>query len=199
MISARGIFSIAQTCPRCEGTGRIIERPCHVCEGVGRRERYSKIKIKIPAGVDTGTRLRSTGNGEGGLRGGPAGDLYVVLHVRSHEIFQRERDDLLCEVPISFVQAALGAEIEVPTLTGKANIRLPSGTQSGTLFRLKGKGVKNVQGYGWGDLHVRVTVEVPTHLNHPQRAKLEEFAGLCDANVNPISKSFFEKAKAFFR
>jgi len=199
VISARGIFSIAQTCPRCEGTGRIIERPCHACEGVGRRERNSKIKIKIPAGVDTGTRLRSTGNGEGGLRGGPAGDLYVVLHVRSHEIFQREGDDLLCEVPISFVQAALGAEIEVPTLTGKANIRLPSGTQSGTLFRLKGKGVKNVQGYGWGDLHVRVTVEVPTHLNHPQRAKLEEFAGLCDANVNPISKSFFEKAKAFFR
>jgi len=199
VISSRGIFSIAQTCPRCEGAGRTIERPCRVCRGAGRRERTSKVKLKIPAGVDNGTRLRSTGNGEGGLRGGPVGDLYVVLHARPHEIFQREGDDLLCDVPISFVQAALGAEIEVPTLTGKANIRIPSGTQPGTVFRLKGKGVKNVQGYGWGDLHVRVTVEVPTHLNHIQQAKLQEFAELCDANVHPISSGFFEKAKAFFR
>ena len=164
VITSRGIFSIAQTCPHCQGAGRVIEKPCRVCHGGGRRELASKIKLRIPAGVDTGSRLRSAGNGEAGLRGGPPGDLYVVLHVQAHEIFQRDGDDLLCEVPVSFVQAALGAEIEVPTLNGKANIRIPPGTQPGTMFRLKGKGVKNVQGYGHGDLHVRINVEVPTHL-----------------------------------
>ncbi len=199
VISSRGIFSIAQTCPRCDGAGRVIEKPCQTCHGAGRRERATKIKIKIPPGVDTGARLRSAGNGEGGIRGGSAGNLYVVLHVRPHEIFQRDGDDLICEVPISFVQAALGAEIEVPTLTGKANIRIPAGSQTGTVFRLKGKGVKNVQGYEVGDLHVRVHVEVPSHLNAAQRAKLQEFAGLCDENVNPQSKSFFERARELFR
>lgn len=199
VISSRGIFSIAQTCPRCEGAGRIVEKPCKQCNGAGRMEKTSKIKLRIPPGVDTGARLRSANNGEGGLRGGTAGDLYVVLHVKAHEIFQRDGDDLLCEVPVSFVQAALGAEIEVPTLTGKANIKIPAGTQPGTIFRLKGKGVKNVQGYGTGDLHVRVIVEVPTHLNSQQKEKLAEFAELCDESVNPISKSFFEKAKEFFR
>jgi molecular chaperone DnaJ len=159
----------------------------------------SKIKIKIPAGVDTGARLRSSGNGEAGVRGGPSGDLYVVIHAKPHEIFQRDGDDLVCEVPISFVQAALGAEIEVPTLEGKAQIRVPPGTQPGTVFRLKGKGVKNVQGYGYGDLHVRVVVEVPTRLDASQKAKLQEFAELCDGNVNPISHGFFEKAKSLFR
>lgn len=198
VISSRGIFSIAQTCPRCHGAGRTIEKPCKNCNGAARRERTSKIKLKIPPGVDTGARLRSSGNGEGGLRGGPTGDLYVVLHVKGHEMFQREGDDLLCEAPISFVQATLGAEIEVPTLNGKASIKIPSGTQSGTVFRLKGKGVKNVQGYGTGDLHVRVLVEVPTRLNGAQRAKLEEFAGLCDESVNPQSKGFFEKARHLF-
>jgi molecular chaperone DnaJ len=198
VITSRGIFSIAQTCPRCEGVGRVIEKPCRTCHGAGRRERTSKVKIKIPAGVDTGARLRSSGNGEAGLRGGPSGDLFVVLHVRPHEIFQRDGDDLICEVPVRFVEAALGGEVEVPTLTGKAQIKIAPGTQNGTIFRLKGKGARNVQGYGHGDLHVRVVVEVPTHLNNEQRAKLQEFAGLCDANVNPISKSFLEKAKSFF-
>ena len=127
-----------------------------------------------------------------------AGNLYVVLHVQAHEIFQRDGDDLVCEVPISFVQAALGAEIEVPTMTGKANIRIPPGTQTSTVFRLKGKGVKNVEGYGHGDLHVRTNVEVPTHLDASQRQKLQEFADLCDANVNPLTKRFFERAKRFF-
>ena len=135
---------------------------------------------------------------EAGQRGGPNGDLFVVLHVKPHDIFEREEDDLLCEVPISFVQAALGAELEVPTLLGKAHIKVPAGTQSGSVFRLKGKGVKNVQGAGTGDLLVRVAVEVPSHLNHAQKTKLQEFAELCDSNVNPISKSFFEKAKSFF-
>ena len=160
VISSRGIFSIAQSCPQCEGSGRVIEKPCKTCHGAGRREKSSTIKIRIPAGVDTGSRLRSSGNGEAGLRGGTSGDLYVVLHVKAHEIFQRDGDDLLCEVPVSFVQAALGAEVEVPTLGGKANIKVPAGTQPGTTFRLKGKGIKNVQGFGTGDLHVRITVEI---------------------------------------
>lgn len=199
VISSRGIFSIAQTCSRCEGAGRVIERPCRSCHGAGRRERTSKIKIKIPGGVDTGARLRSMGSGEAGVRGGSSGDLYVVLHIKPHEIFQRDGDDLICEVPIRFVDAALGGEIEVPTLSGKAQIKIPAGTQTGTIVRLKGKGVKNLQGYGYGDLHVRVTVEVPTQLNAVQKAKLQEFAELCDATVNPISKGFFERAKGFFK
>lgn len=199
VVSSRGIFSIAQTCPRCGGAGRVIEKPCRACHGAGRMEKAAKIKLKIPPGVDTGARLRSTHNGEGGVRGGPAGDLYVILHVKPHDIFQREGDDLMCEVPVSFVQAALGADIEVPTLGGKAQIRIPPGTQPNTIFRLKGKGAKNVQGYGHGDLHVRVSVEVPTHLNNAQKAKLVEFGELCDSNVNPISQGFFEKVKNFLR
>jgi molecular chaperone DnaJ len=198
VISSRGIFSIAQTCPHCQGAGRVIEKPCRSCHGKGRRDVTSKIKLRIPAGVDTGSRLRSSGNGEGGLRGGPSGDLYVVLHVKAHAIFQRDGDDLLCEVPVNFVQAALGAEIQVPTLGGKSEIRIPAGTQPGTMFRLKGKGIKNVQGYGHGDLHVRINVEVPTHLNSAQKAKLQEFAELCNGKESPISQSFFEKAKSLF-
>ena len=198
VISSRGIFSIAQTCPQCQGVGRVIDKPCKTCKGSGRRERTSKIKLRIPAGVDTGSRLRSSGNGEAGLRGGPSGDLYVVLHVKAHEIFQRDGDDLLCEVPVSFVQAALGAEIEVPTLDGKASLKVPAGTQPGTMFRLKGKGVKNIQGYGHGDLHVRINVEVPTHLSAVQKAKLQEFAELCNGNESPLRQSFFEKAKNLF-
>ncbi|HEY3862829.1 MAG TPA: molecular chaperone DnaJ [Verrucomicrobiae bacterium] len=198
VISSRGIFSIAQTCPRCEGFGRVIDKPCHACGGAGRREKTSKIKIKIPPGVEGGSRLRSTGNGEAGVRGGPAGDLFIVLHVKKHEIFSRDGDDLTCEIPISFAQAALGAMIEVPTLAESEEIKIPPGTQPGAVFRLKGKGVKNVQGYGQGDLMVRVQIEVPARLNAVQRAKLEEFAKLCDENVHPMSKSFLDKAKSLF-
>lgn len=199
VLTSRGIFSIAQTCPHCKGTGHILEKPCKTCHGEGKRQKSSKIKLRIPAGVDGGSRLRSTGNGEAGFRGGPAGDLYVILHIKEHEIFQREGDDLLCEVPISFIQAALGSEVEVPTLEGKATIKIPAGTQPNSIFRLKGKGVKNLQGYGHGDLHVRVQVEVPTHLNATQKAKLQEFAGLCDGKEAPITRGFFEKAKKFFK
>lgn len=199
VITSRGIFSIAQTCPHCQGAGKVIEKPCRSCQGSGRKDKTSKITLRIPAGVDSGSRLRSSGNGESGLRGGPSGDLYVVLHLKAHEIFQRDGDDLLCEVPVSFIQAALGAEVQVPTLTDKATIKIPAGTQPNTMFRLRGKGVKNLQGYGHGDLHVRINVEVPTQLTHAQRSKLQEFAESCDENVNPISKSFFEKAKNLFR
>ena len=199
VISSRGIFSIAQTCPHCEGSGRVVDRPCKPCRGSGRVDKSSKIKLRIPAGVDTGSRLRSSGNGEAGLRGGPPGDLYVVLHVRPHEMFQRDGDDLLCQVPVSLVQATLGAEIEVPTLNGNAVIKIPPGTQPATLFRVKGKGIKNVQGYGHGDLHVKIDVEVPTHLTAEQRAKIQEFADLCSGRETPKSQSFFEKAKKLFR
>jgi molecular chaperone DnaJ len=199
VISSRGIFSIAQTCPHCQGAGRVVEKPCRTCRGSGRREKSSKIKLRIPAGVDTGARLRSAGNGEAGRHGGPPGDLYVVLHVRPHDIFQRDGDDLLCEVPISFVQATLGGEIEVPTLNGRAVIKIPAGTQPGTMFRIKGKGVRNVQGYGHGDLHVRINVEVPTRLTGAQREKLQEFAALCSGQETPGVQSFFEKAKRLFR
>jgi molecular chaperone DnaJ len=199
VLMSRGIFSIAQTCPHCKGAGRTLEKPCKSCHGNGKRQKSSKIKLKIPAGVDAGSRLRSTGNGEAGFRGGPPGDLYVMLHIKAHEIFQRDGDDLLCEVPVSFIQAALGAEIEVPTLEGKAVIKIPAGTQPATTFRVKGRGVKNLQGYGHGDLHVRVQVEVPTRLNHEQKAKLHEFAGLLDGKETPIAQGFFEKAKKFFK
>jgi molecular chaperone DnaJ len=199
VISSRGIFSIAQTCPRCDGRGQVVDKPCRTCQGSGRQEKSSKIKIKIPAGVDTNSRLRSTGNGEAGVRGGPSGDLYVVLHVKPHDIFVRDGDDLICEVPVSFIQATLGAEVEVPTLNGSAQIRIPAGTQPATVFRLKGKGIRNVQGYGFGDLLVRINVEVPTKLNSAQKAKLQEFAALCDESVNPIAKGFWERAKNLFR
>lgn len=198
VLVSRTIFSIAQTCPHCKGGGKIIEKPCKACGGEGKRNRSSKIKLRIPAGVDTGSRLRSTGNGEAGFRGGPPGDLYVMLHIKAHEIFQRDGDDLLCEVPVSFVQAALGAEIEVPTLENKATIKIPAGTQPATTFRVKSRGMKNLQGYGHGDLLVRIQVEVPTRLNTEQKAKLQEFSTLCDGKEAPLAQSFFEKAKKFF-
>ena len=199
VLTSRGIFSIAQTCPHCKGAGRMVEKPCKTCHGEGKRERSSKIKLRIPPGVDAGSRLRSSGNGEAGFRGGPPGDLYVVLHIKAHEIFQRDGDDLICEVPVSFAQAALGAEIEVPTLEGRANIKVPAGTQPGTIFRVKGKGVKNLQGYGHGDLHVRIQIEVPTRLTGEQKEKLRQFSESCGDDANPISRSFFEKAKKLFR
>ena len=198
VLTSRGIFSIAQTCPHCKGAGHVLEKPCKSCHGNGKLQRSSKIKLRIPPGVDAGSRLRSSGNGEAGFRGGPPGDLYVVLHVQAHEMFQRDGDDLLCEVPVSFVQAALGAEIEVPTLDGRSTIKIPAGTQPGTTFRVKGRGVKNLQGYGCGDLRVRIQVEVPTRLTAEQKARLQEFAELCGEDANPISKSFFEKARKLF-
>jgi molecular chaperone DnaJ len=175
-----------------------VDKPCRACDGSGRRERLAKITIRIPPGVDTGVRLRSGNNGEAGTQGGPPGDLHIVLHVQPHELFQREGDDLLCEVPISFVQATLGAEVEVPTLGAPVTVKIPPGTQNGAVFRLKGRGVKNVQGYGVGDLLARVQVEIPTRLNAEQKGKLEEFARLCDETVHPMSKSFFDRARRLF-
>ncbi|HEX4640891.1 MAG TPA: molecular chaperone DnaJ, partial [Chthoniobacterales bacterium] len=166
VISSRGFFQVSQTCPRCRGVGQIIEKPCRACGGEGRAENTSRIKLKIPAGIADGSRLRSSGNGEAGIRGGPGGDLYVVIHIKEHPIFQREDDNLYCEVPISFTLAALGGEIPVPTLEGKANLKVPAGTQSGQVFKLRGKGVANVNARDRGDLFARLLVEVPTRLNH---------------------------------
>src|SRR5437588_9406511 len=148
VISSRGFFQVSQTCPRCRGAGQIIEKPCRACGGEGRVENSSRIKLKIPAGIGNGSRLRSSRNGEAGIRGGPPGDLYVVLHLKEHLVFQRDEDDLYCEVPISFAVAALGGEVPVPTLEGKANLRIPAGTQSGQVFKLRGKGIANLEGRG---------------------------------------------------
>ena len=199
VISSRGFFQVSQTCPRCRGVGQIIEKPCRACDGEGRAENTSRIKLKIPAGIADGSRLRSSGNGEAGIRGGGAGDLYVVIHIKEHPIFQREDDNLYCEVPVSFSLAALGGEIPVPTLEGKANLKVPAGTQSGQVFKLRGKGVANVNARDRGDLFARLLVEVPTRLNHEQRQKLEEFASLCGEENTPLHKSFFERAREFFR
>ena len=199
VVSSRGFFQVSQSCPRCHGTGQIIEVPCRVCKGEGRLEELSRIKLKIPAGIGDGSRLRSSGNGEAGLRGGPPGDLYVVMHVKEHEFFQREEDNLYCEVPIPFTVAALGGETAVPTLDGKANIKVPAGTQSGQVFKLRSRGITNVNGRGRGDLFARLLVEVPSHLNGDQRLKLEEFAALCGEENTPLHKSFFDRAKQFFK
>jgi len=199
VISSRGFFQVSQTCPRCRGVGQIIEKPCRICAGEGRAENSSRIKLKIPAGISDGSRLRSSGNGEAGIRGGGAGDLYVVIHIKEHPIFQREEDNLFCEVPVSFTLAALGGEIGVPTLEGKANLKVPAGTQSGQVFKLRGKGIVNVNARDRGDLFARLLVEVPSRLNSEQRQKLEEFAALCGDENTPLHKSFFERAKEFFR
>jgi molecular chaperone DnaJ len=199
VISSRGFFQVSQTCPRCRGAGKIIDKPCRTCEGEGRLEKATRIKLQIPPGISTGSRLRSSRNGEAGIRGGPQGDLYVVVHVKEHSIFQREEDNLYCEVPIPFTLAGLGGDVDVPTLEGKANVKVPAGTQSGQVFRLRGKGILNVNGRDRGDLMARLIVEVPSHLNSEQRQKLEEFASLCGEENAPMRKSFFDRAKEFFR
>lgn len=195
---SRGFFSMTQTCPKCKGSGITIEKPCPSCGGEGRIEKTTKIKLRIPPGVDTGSRLRSMGQGEAGLRGGPSGDLYVVLHIKDHPIFHREGNDLYTEVPISFVKATLGGEIDIPTLDGRAQIKISPGTSGGKIFRLRGKGVPDLHSGHPGNLNVRIHVEVPAKLNSQQRKKLLEFAELCDEHTNPEERTFWEKAKKFF-
>ncbi len=199
VVSSRGFFQVSQTCPRCRGTGQVIDKPCRNCGGEGRAETPSRIKLKIPAGIEDGSRLRSVRNGEAGMRGGPPGDLYVVIHIKEHEVFEREENHLFCEVPVSFTTAALGGELEVPTLEGKAQVKIPAGTQSNTIFKLRSKGMPVLNSSARGDLMVRVIVEVPTKLDAEARRKLEEFAALMGDENTPMHKSFFEKAKEFFR
>ncbi len=195
---SRGFFSMVQPCPDCNGTGQIVKNPCPACGGDGRVEKTSKIKVRIPAGVDTGSRLRMPGQGEAGLRGSENGDLYIVIHIKQHPIFERHDSDLYCEVPISFVKATLGGQLTVPTMEGRANVSVPAGTASGKVFRLKGKGVPDLRSGTRGDLHARVYVEIPRKLNAEQKKALEAFADVCDEETNPEEKSFFDKAKDIF-
>jgi molecular chaperone DnaJ len=193
-----GIIVFTQTCPTCGGAGVKIEKPCTVCRAEGRVAKTTKLNVKIPAGVDTGSRLRSAGNGEAASAGGEPGDLYIVLTVKEHELFERQGDDLFCEIPIKFTLATLGGSIEVPTLSGKASLKIPAGTQSGTKFRLREKGMPSLRGGRHGDELIRVHVEVPSSLSAEQRKILEEFAKISGDAHEPTSRSFFEKAKKFF-
>src|SRR3954464_9467907 len=193
-----GIITFTQTCPTCNGAGTKVEKPCTVCRGEGRVPKNTKLNVRIPPGVDTGSRLRSSGNGEAGLSGGQAGDLYIVLSVKEHELFERQGEDLFCEIPIKFTLATLGGTIEVPTLFGKASLKIPSGTQSGTTFRLREKGMPSLRGGRQGDQLVRVQVEVPQSLSSEQRKLLEDFAQISGDASEPTSRKFFEKAKKFF-
>jgi molecular chaperone DnaJ len=196
--TSRGFFHVRQVCPTCHGSGSRFEKVCVKCSGEGRVQETAKINIKIPPGVDTGSKLRSTGNGEAGVMGGSAGDLYIVIHVKEHEVFERQGDDLFTEIPIKFTLATLGGTISVPTMEGKATLKIPAGTQSGTTFRLKGRGLPQLRGGAHGDQLIRVHVEVPTSLNLDQKKKLEDFAQACGDAEEPVSRNFFEKAKKFF-
>jgi molecular chaperone DnaJ len=198
---SQGFFSIQQTCPTCHGTGKMVTDPCAPCRGAGRIKKHKTLSVKIPAGVDEGDRIRLSGEGEAGVNGGPPGDLYVVIHLKEHSVFQRDGDDLHCEMPISFSQAALGGEIEIPTLEGSAKIKVPAETQTGQVFRLRGKGIKSVRSTYPGDLLCEVVVETPVRLTERQKELLRE---LEDINTkdgdrhNPRAKSFMEKVREFF-
>ncbi|MGH1449649.1 MAG: molecular chaperone DnaJ [Pseudomonadaceae bacterium] len=197
----QGFFSVQQTCPRCHGTGKMITDPCRDCGGQGRVEEQKTLSVKVPAGVDTGDRIRLAGEGEAGVNGGPSGDLYVVVSVREHKIFQRDGKNLYCEVPISFADASLGGELEVPTLDGRVKLKIPDGTQTGKLFRLRGKGVTPVRGGSPGDLLCRVAVETPVNLTKRQRELIQELRETLQeegSNQSPRAKSWFDGVKNFF-
>jgi len=195
---SRGFFVVRVTCPRCGGVGTVITDPCPECRGKGKIPKTAEIKVRIPPGIEDGTRLRIAGEGEIGDNGAPRGDLFCDVFVKEHPFFERHGDDIICEVPISFAQAALGAEIEVPTLTSTARVKIPRGTQSGQIIRLRGQGLPNVNGYGRGDELIRVVIETPRHLTPRQEELLREFAKTEEKNVSPRRKSFFEKLKDYF-
>ena len=197
----QGFFSVQQTCPHCHGSGKIIPDPCTTCHGQGKVKKHKTLEIKIPAGIDDGMRIRSTGNGEPGRNGGPPGDLYIEIHIRKHDIFERDGDDLHCQVPVSITKAALGGEIAVPTLTGKASIDIPEGTQHGKTFRLRGRGIKGVRSSVPGDLYCHIAVETPVKLTEHQRKllkELDESFTKGGTKHSPNDQGWFEKAKAFF-
>ena len=197
----QGFFSVQQTCPQCRGTGKLIPEPCVACHGVGKLKAHKTLEVKIPAGIDNGMRIRSSGNGEPGTNGGPAGDLYIEIRVKKHDIFERDGDDLHCVVPISFPRAALGGEIEVPTLTGKAAIDIPEGTQAGKQFRLRGKGIKGIRSSYPGDLYCHIAVETPVKLTEHQRKLLKDFDDSLKkggAKHTPTEEGWTDKLKGFF-
>ncbi|HRM69192.1 MAG TPA: molecular chaperone DnaJ [Thauera phenylacetica] len=197
----QGFFSIQQTCPKCHGSGKIIPDPCRDCGGAGRTKKQKTLEVKIPAGIDDGMRLRHAGHGEPGLNGGPPGDLYVEIHIRKHAVFERDHDDLHCEMPISITTAALGGEIEIPTLEGMARLKIPAETQSGKVFRLRGKGIKNVRSHVHGDLMCHVVVETPVNLTERQKELLREFEEISSGNAtrhNPKAQGWMDKVRDFF-
>lgn len=197
--SSRGFFTFRQVCPSCAGAGSRVEKPCGKCHGEGRVQETVKVSVRVPPGVDTGTRLRMAGQGESGQQGATPGDLMIMIHVAAHDVFERQGDDLFCEIPIKFTLATLGGTIQVPTLSGKASLKIPAATQSGTTFRLRGKGMPALRGGNHGDQLIRVHVEVPTSLTAEQKKKLEDFAIACGDADEPVSRSFLEKAKKFFQ
>ncbi len=189
----QGFFSVSRTCNHCNGEGRVVDSPCATCRGTGSVKDSKTLSVKVPPGVETGNRLKLSGEGGQGTKGGPNGDLYVLINVKEHPLFTREGNDVLCEIPISFTQAALGCEIEIPTLEGQVSLKIPEGTQSGRIFRLRSKGIPVLQGYGRGDQLVIMRVETPTNLNRQQRDLLEEFARISGEDVHPMRKGFFDK------
>ena len=198
---SQGFFSIEQTCPKCHGTGKHIPEPCSHCHGAGKMKETKTLEVKIPAGIDDGMRIRSSGNGEPGINGGPSGDLYVEIHIKPHSVFERDGNDLHCQMPIPFTTATLGGEIEVPTLAGRASFTVPEGTQSGGTFRLRSKGIKGLRSSIAGDLYVHVLVETPVKLTDPQRELLKQFErSLTEggARHSPHSKSWFDRVKGLF-
>ncbi|MDE2600427.1 MAG: molecular chaperone DnaJ [Rhodocyclaceae bacterium] len=197
----QGIFAMQQTCPKCHGTGKFIPEPCPSCHGAGRIKTHKTLSVKIPAGIDEGDRIRLSGEGEAGVNGGPSGDLYVQVHLKEHGVFQRDHDDLHCEMPVSITTAALGGEIEIPTLDGIARLKIPAETQTGKVFRLRGKGIKGIRSISHGDLLCHVVVETPVKLTARQKELLEEFETISqrEAGVhNPKAQSWMDKVKDFF-
>ena len=199
VVSGGGFFQVRQACPVCGGAGTIVQHPCRECQGSGRVKARKRLTLRIPRGVETGSRLRLAGKGEAGGRGGPAGDLYVVLHVKKHELFERRGDDLFCEIPIPFETAALGGEIEVPTIDGYAKLKMAAGTENGKVFRLRDKGIENVEGYGRGDLHVRVVVEIPARLDGRQKKLIKELEESRIDDNYPLAKRSTQLAAAFYQ
>ena len=195
----QGFFTVATTCPKCRGSGEKIENPCTVCHGKGRKQKKVNLSVSIPAGIDSGQRLKLSGEGDAGLRGAHSGNLYVLVDVRPHELFERKGFDIHCTIPVSFSQAALGANLEAPTLAGKVELTLPPGTQSGRRMRLREKGVRRLGGHGFGDQIITIQVETPTALTDRQREVLEELAELDGDRIgHPISQGFFDKVKNIF-
>ena len=195
----QGFFAISRTCSTCQGSGKLIVDPCSQCRGQGRVTRERTVKVNVPAGVEEGARILYSGEGEAGAYGGPSGDLYVVLHVKEHPFFEREGKNLYCVVPISFPQAALGTELQVPTLDGDYTLKVPEGTQTGTTFKAKGKGVPVLNGRGRGDLHIEVKVQTPSKLSQRQRELLEELRTMTSVENKPVSRSLLNKVKEMFQ
>jgi molecular chaperone DnaJ len=195
----QGFFTVERTCPTCSGAGQIVKNPCRVCGGSGRTEKEKALSVNIPAGVETGTRIRLSGEGEAGLRGGPSGDLYIFIEVQDHAIFQRDGMDLFCRVPVSMTKAALGGEVEVPTIDGgRSRVKVPEGSQSGRQMRLRSKGMPALRGTGQGDMYIELAVETPVKLTGEQKELLRQFEESCAKSNNPNASGFFDKVKNFW-